>query len=172
MFAWTLPDEHGDDNFDTDAAAITAHSHSSAVFDEMVAIQRTLLSSLNLSYRILEMPTADLGGPATRKIDMEAFFPSRRAIKDDGWGEVTSTSICTDYQSRRLGVRVEKRGASADKGKGLEFPHTVNGTAMAVPRVLAAILETGWDEASGSVVVPEVLRAWMGGIERIERVRT
>jgi len=170
MFAWTLPDEHGDQNFDTDTATNTspAHSHSSAIFDEMVSIQRSLLSSLNLSYRVLEMPTSDLGGPATRKIDMEAFFPSRREIKDDGWGEVTSTSICTDYQSRRLGVKVKRDDAA--KSKGMEFPHTVNGTAMAVPRVLAAILETGWDEEARCVVVPEVLRGWMGGLERIERV--
>jgi len=171
MFAWTLPDEHGDRNFDTDtntSSPSPAHSHSSAIFDEMVSIQRALLSSLNLSYRVLEMPTFDLGGPATRKIDMEAFFPSRREVKDDGWGEVTSTSICTDYQSRRLGVKVKRGGV--DKGKGMEFPHTVNGTAMAVPRVLAAIMETGWDEETRCVTVPEVLRGWMGGIERIERV--
>lgn len=168
MFAWTLPDEHGDENFDTNTTTETApapaHSHSSAIFDEMVAIQQALLSSLGLSYRVLEMPTADLGGPASRKIDMEAFFPSRREIKDGGWGEVTSTSICTDYQSRRLGARVK----SAEKGKGMEFPHTVNGTAMAVPRVLAAIMETGWDEDRRAFVVPEVLRGWMGGIERIQ----
>lgn len=168
MFAWALPDEHGDENFDTgsnESATSPAHSHSAAVFDEMVTIQRELLSSLKLSYRVLEMPTADLGGPATRKIDMEAFFPSRREIKDDGWGEVTSTSICTDYQSRRLGARVKLSG---EKGGVMEFPHTVNGTAMAVPRVLAALLESGWDEETRTVEVPEVLRKWMGGIERIE----
>lgn len=167
MFAWTLPDEHGNENFDTNAAGsdiVPAYSHSQQVFEDMVAIQREILASLNLSFRILEMPTADLGGPATRKIDMEAFFPSRREIKDEGWGEVTSTSICTDYQSRRLGTRVKR---SAEKGGALEFPHTVNGTAMAMPRVIAAILETGWDEQSRTVEVPEVLRKWMGGIAKI-----
>jgi seryl-tRNA synthetase len=168
MFAWTLPDEHGHENFDTasDASSASpAYSHSASVFEEMVTIQRELLSSLSLSYRVLEMPTADLGGPATRKIDMEAFFPSRREIKDDGWGEVTSTSICTDYQSRRLGVRVKRGG---EKAGSMEFPHTVNGTAMAVPRVLAALLESGWDEKSRTVEIPEVLGKWMGGIHRIE----
>lgn len=80
---------------------------------------------------------------------------------DDGWGEVTSTSICTDYQSRRLATRVRGPVGPA------RFPHTVNGTAMAVPRVLAAILENGWDQEKGVVVVPEVLRGWMGGIDVI-----
>ncbi|EEP82385.1 hypothetical protein UREG_07250 [Uncinocarpus reesii 1704] len=125
----------------------------------MLSIQTEILSSLNLPCRILEMPTADLGASAARKQDIEALFPSRMnpaaAADTSGWGEVTSASICTDYQSRRLGTRV--RTASAAR-----FPHTVNGTAVAVPRVLAAILENGWDEKRGGVVVPEVLRDWMG----------
>jgi seryl-tRNA synthetase len=75
---------------------------------------------------------------------------------------MTSASICTDYQSRRLATRV--RGGAA---KDSRFPHTVNGTAMAVPRVLAAILENGWDTERGVVVVPEVLRPWMDGMETI-----
>ena len=156
MFAWTMPDETGrEQHFDT-----PGRSHSAAVFDEVVTLQRAIYDSLNLSYRVLEMPTGDLGGPATRKIDIEAFFPSRKEVKDDGWGEITSTSICSDYQSRRLGTRVKSEA-------GMEFPHTVNGTAVAVPRVLAALLENGWDEATGTVEVPEVLRGYMGGIERI-----
>jgi len=166
MFAWTMPDERGREHFDTagmdsnDSAAPQGHSHSSAIFNEIVTLQRKIYDSLNLSYRVLEMPAGDLGGPATRKIDIEAFFPSRKEVKDEGWGEITSTSICTDYQSRRLGTRVKSEA-------GMEFPHTVNGTAVAVPRVLAALLENGWDEATGTVEVPEVLRGWMGGIERI-----
>ena len=167
MFAWTMPDERGVEHFDTagmdgtdGAAQSSGHSHSAAIFDEIVTLQRKIYDSLNLSYRVMEMPTGDLGGPATRKIDIEAFFPSRKEVKDDGWGEITSTSICTDYQSRRLGTRVKSEA-------GMEFPHTVNGTAVAVPRVLAALLENGWDEATGTVEVPEVLTGWMGGIERI-----
>ena len=155
MFAWTMPDETGAEHFGT-----PGRSHSAAVFDEIVALQRAIYDSLNLSYRVLEMPTGDLGGPATRKIDIEAFFPSRKEVKDDGWGEITSTSICSDYQSRRLGTRVKSEA-------GMEFPHTVNGTAVAIPRVLAALLENGWDEATGTVEIPEVLRGYMGGIERI-----
>jgi seryl-tRNA synthetase len=146
MFAWTSP----------------SYSAACEVFDEMVSIQTSILKSLDLHCRILEMPSSDLGASATRKRDIEAFFPSRRP-KDSGWGEVTSASICSDYQSRRLATRV--RMTSRDGN--LAFPYTVNGTAMAVPRVLAAILENGWKEDEMVVRIPEVLRPWMGGLEVI-----
>ncbi|KAF2767816.1 seryl-tRNA synthetase [Teratosphaeria nubilosa] len=154
MFAWAKPpgDADGGDRFGTDEAA----SQAEELFEEMVDIQREILSALNLHATILEMPTADLGASATRKIDIEAYFPSRTAI-DKGYGEVTSASICTDYQARRLNTRVK----SVD-GRNM-FAHTNNGTAMAVPRVLAAILENGWDEARREVVVPACLRRWMPG---------
>jgi seryl-tRNA synthetase len=160
MFAWTLPDENTDTH-GTGAAFAEQHTpHAEVVFEEMLSIQREILQSLGLHCRILEMPTTELGASASRKHDIEAFFPSRRE-KDEGWGEVTSASICTDYQTRRLGTKVK------DKRGKLDFPHTVNGTAMAVPRVLAAILENFWDENKRTVSVPEVLRPWMGGVEEI-----
>ncbi|KXJ96841.1 hypothetical protein Micbo1qcDRAFT_155522 [Microdochium bolleyi] len=145
MFAWTAPNE--DDATD--------------VFDEMLDIQTEILQSLDLHCRVLEMPTADLGASAARKCDIEAFFPSRVAI-DQGFGEVTSASICTDYQARRLSTRVRR----AEDGK-MAYPYTVNGTALAVPRVLAAILENGWDEATKTVTIPAVLRQWMDGKEKL-----
>ncbi|KAK3944472.1 serine--tRNA ligase, chloroplastic/mitochondrial [Diplogelasinospora grovesii] len=144
MFAWTEPDD------------VPAEE----VFDEMVDLQTELLGALGLHCRVLEMPTADLGASAIRKCDIEAFFPSRRE-RNDGWGEVTSASICTDYQTRRLATRFK-----TDAGK-MAYPWTVNGTALAVPRVLAAILENGWDEADMSVKIPEVLRPWMDGRDKI-----
>jgi seryl-tRNA synthetase len=146
MFAWTSP----------------SYSAACEIFDEMVSIQTYILESLGLHCRILEMPSTDLGASAARKRDIEAFFPSRR-LKDSGWGEVTSASICTDYQSRRLATRVRMASQSGN----LAFPYTVNGTAMAVPRVLAAILENGWKEDEMVVKIPEVLRPWMGGLEAI-----
>jgi seryl-tRNA synthetase len=148
MFAWTLPS--------TEA--------STAIFNEIVSIQTEVLQSLGLHCRILEMPSTDLGASATRKRDIEAFFPSRRQ-KDDGWGEVTSVSTCSDYQSRRLATRVDVRSL----GGKISFPYTVNGTALAVPRVLAAILENGWDEAKLEVRIPEVLWPWMGGMKVIKQ---
>ncbi|KAF2130229.1 seryl-tRNA synthetase [Dothidotthia symphoricarpi CBS 119687] len=157
MFAWTLPDSVEEDHFSS-----TDASSSEAVFTEMLSIQKEILEALGLHCRILEMPTTDLGASATRKRDIEAFFPSRRG-KDEGWGEVTSTSMCTDYQSRRLHTRVRL------EGRKLEFPYTVNGTALAVPRVVAAILENHWNEQDSSVTIPEVLRPFMGGQAKIEK---
>lgn len=153
MFAWTSATSEG----------VTSEeaSCSQAVFDEMVSMQSEILQSLGLSCRVLEMPSGDLGASATRKRDIEAYFPSRRALDSGGWGEVTSASMCADYQTRRLATRTRMGGArSSDR---MSFPHTLNGTALAVPRVLAALLENGWDAKEGIVRIPEVLRPWMHG---------
>lgn len=149
MFAWTPPDD----------------SATAQIFDEMLDLQTEILGGLGLPCRVLEMPTADLGASAFRKCDIEAFFPSRRNLDrgDDGWGEVTSASICTDYQTRRLATRLRPASSS---GK-MTYPWTVNGTALAVPRVLAALLENGWDESEMTVAIPECLRPWMDGKEKI-----
>ena len=136
MFGWAMKDK------------------SVEIFDEMLAIQSEILSSLGLPCRILEMPASDLGASAYRKRDIEAYFPSRRG-KNEGWGEVTSTSMCTDYQTRRLSTKVRVKDGS------LKYPATVNGTAMAVPRVLAAVLENGWDEDKKGIMIPECLRPWI-----------
>ena len=162
MFGWALPDDHsGDDGSSRGSGSVAESASSDAIFNEMMDIQSEILESLGLPCRILEMPTADLGASASRKRDIEAFFPSRQD-KNGGWGEVTSTSMCSDYQSRRLATRVRMGGT-------LKWPQTINGTAMAVPRVLAAILENGWDETEGVVRIPRVLRAWMGGREVITK---
>lgn len=168
MFAWTKapPTAETSDRFGTaeEDEEIFMPAYSEAAFEEMLSIQTEILSSLGLHARILEMPSTDLGASATRKIDIEAFFPSRTGI-DDGYGEVTSASICTDYQSRRLGTKYKSAGEQS-----LKYPHTVNGTAMAVPRVLAALLENGWVEDEKAVIVPKVLRKWMpNGMEKIKR---
>ncbi|KAF2197214.1 seryl-tRNA synthetase [Delitschia confertaspora ATCC 74209] len=158
MFAWTVPDIVEDEMFVT-----SKESSSQKIFDEILSIQTEILQALGLHCRILEMSTTDLGASATRKRDIEAFFPSRRE-KDNGWGEVTSTSMCTDYQTRRLHTRLRFQKA----GSKLDFPYTLNGTALAVPRVLAAILENHWNEDECLVEIPKVLWPWMGGIKTIE----
>lgn len=159
LFGWADP---------ASAATSASASTSDTLFNDLLTIQTEILTSLNLPARILEMPSTDLGASASRKQDIEVLFPSRLrasdadALDSSAWGEVSSASICTDYQSRRLGTRV--RGGPVKESR---FPHTVNGTAMAVPRVLAAILETGFDSTRGVVVVPPVLRGYMGGLEVI-----
>ena len=146
MFGWTNPNESVDE-----------------LFNQMVSVQKQILGELGLHCRVLEQPSYDLGASATRKQDIEAFFPSRRE-RNDGWGEVTSTSICTDYQTRRLATWVR----SASGGK-LVYPYTVNGTAIAIPRVIAAILENNWDQKESCVRIPQVLWPWMHGIEVMRR---
>ena len=147
LFAWTAPEL--DDAED--------------VFEEMLDMQTEILGSLGLPARVLSMPSTDLGASATRKVDMEAWFPSRARTShpESGWGEVSSASLCTDYQTRRLATRTR-----VEEGK-MGFPWTTNGTALAVPRVIAAILENGWDEETLTVKIPECLQPWMDGKERI-----
>jgi seryl-tRNA synthetase len=135
---------------------------SEAMHLEILAIEEEIFQGLGLAYHVLDTCTGDLGGPAYRKYDLEAWMPCRGEIdpktkRPTGeYGEVTSTSNCTDFQARRLGIRY--KGASQ---KGTRFVHTLNGTAVAVTRALVAILEN-YQQADGSVVVPEVLRPWVG----------
>jgi seryl-tRNA synthetase len=103
---------------------------------------------------VIDTCTGDLGGPAYRKYDLEAWMPGRGEKGE--YGEVTSTSNCTDFQARRLNVRYKTPGQ-----KGTRFVHTLNGTAVAATRALVAILENG-QQADGSVLVPPVLRPWVG----------
>lgn len=164
MFAWTFPAASPVTEFGDRFESVNEQeerNQTDSTFEEMMAIQTEIIRSLGLHAQVLEMPSTDLGASAARKVDIEAFFPSRTSV-NDGYGEVTSASVCTDYQSRRLSTRLKK----AD-GK-LSFPDTLNGTAMAVPRVLACLLENHYDEKTGTVEIPQCLRPFMlGGIERI-----
>ena len=127
---------------------------SNAFHADVVRIEEEIFQGLEIPYRVIDTATGDLGGPAYRKFDLEAWMPGRG---DGGsWGEVTSASNCTDYQARRLGIRCK----SGEK-KGTSFVHTLNGTAVACTRAIIAILENH-QQADGSVIVPEVLRKWVG----------
>jgi seryl-tRNA synthetase len=130
--------------------------HSDRMLDELVAIQESIVQQLELPYRIRDMATGDLGASAYRKFDLEAWMPSR-----NDWGELCSASNCTDYQSRRLNVRF-RRGAESP----LPFVHTLNATALAVPRVILAIVENH-QQRDGTVRLPPPLRRFMGDRESI-----
>jgi seryl-tRNA synthetase len=121
---------------------------------ELLGIEEKVFQGLGLPYQVIDTCTGDLGGPAYRKYDLEAWVPGRG--KEGEYGEVTSTSNCTDYQARRLNIRYKVPGQ-----KGTRFVHTLNGTAVACSRAILAILEN-YQQADGSVVVPEVLRPWVG----------
>jgi seryl-tRNA synthetase len=124
---------------------------SDAFLEQVVAIEENLFQTLGIPYRVIDTSTGDLGGPAYRKFDLEAWMPGR-----DEFGEVTSASNCTDYQARRLGIRCK----GGDK-KGTQFVHTLNGTAVAATRAIIAILEN-YQQSDGSVIIPEALRKWVG----------
>ena len=127
---------------------------SNAFHNEVVEIEEGLFQALEIPYRVVDTCTGDLGGPAYRKFDLEAWMPGRGDGGD--WGEVTSASNCTDYQSRRLGIRCRTPGK-----KGTEFVHTLNGTAVATSRALIALLENH-QQADGTIHIPEALRPWVG----------
>jgi seryl-tRNA synthetase len=127
---------------------------SEAMHQELLAIEEAIFQGLGLPYRVIDTCTGDLGGPAYRKFDLEAWMPGRG--KGGEYGEVTSTSNCTDYQARRLGIRYKGPGH-----KGTRFVHTLNGTAVAVTRALLAILEN-YQQADGSVLIPDALKHWVG----------
>ncbi|WP_437188410.1 serine--tRNA ligase [Planctomicrobium sp. SH668] len=127
---------------------------SDEVHAQIVRIEEEIFQGLGIPYRLLNIASGDLGGPAYRKFDIEAWMPGRG---DSGeYGEVTSASNCTDYQARRLGVR-----SKSPERKGTQFVHTLNGTAVACTRAIIAILEN-YQQEDGSVIVPEVLRKWVG----------
>lgn len=139
--------------------AFTTPESSNAMHDEFVGHEEKIFQGLGIPYRVVDICTGDLGGPAYRKFDLEAWMPGRG--EGGSYGEVTSTSNCTDYQARRLNIRFKREGE-----KKPVFAHMLNGTAVAVSRALIAILEN-YQQKDGSIVVPGVLRPYMDGMDRI-----
>jgi seryl-tRNA synthetase len=125
-----------------------------AIHEELRQIECDLFDALEIPYRVVDTATGDLGGPAYRKYDLEAWMPGRG--EQGEWGEVTSTSNCTDYQARRLNIRYRVKGE-----KGTHLVHTLNGTAIAISRAIIAVLENH-QQADGTIRVPKVLQPWMG----------
>ncbi|MEB0266572.1 serine--tRNA ligase [Cryobacterium sp. 10I5] len=132
--------------------------NAEAEHERLVALQEGMLQSLGLSYRVIDVAAGDLGSSAARKFDIEAWVPTQNAYR-----ELTSTSNCTTYQARRLDIRYR-----TESGKTAPVA-TLNGT-LATTRWIVAILETH-QRADGSVLVPEALRPWLGGLEVLEPIR-
>ncbi len=123
---------------------------------EILVRAETLIADLGLAYRVLDLCAGDIGASARRTFDIEVYAPGV-----DNWLEVSSVSWFGDYQARRAGLRYRPTD-----GKGTAIVHTLNGSALAVPRVWAAVVET-WRRPDGKVQVPEVLRPYMRGAETI-----
>ena len=139
MFVYCLPEE------------------SDAIHEKLRLIEEEIFTGLGIPFRVVDTCTGDLGAPAYRKWDLEAWMPGRadEAHPAGDYGEVTSTSNCTDYQARRLNIKYKD-----DDGKN-KYVHMLNGTAIAAGRAMLSIIENYQNE-DGSVTVPEVLRAICG----------
>jgi seryl-tRNA synthetase len=138
--------------------ALTRPEDSEAMHAEILDLEEEIFRRLEIPYRVIEVAAGDLGAPAWRKFDIEAWMPGRG--DGGGFGEVTSASNCTDYQARRLRIRFRRAGARRN-----ELVHTLNGTAVATSRALIALLENH-QRADASVELPAALRPY-AGIDRI-----
>jgi len=130
---------------------------SEKTLEELKNLEVEIFEELGIPFRVVDICTGDLGGPAYKKYDLEAWMTSK-----NDFSEITSTSNTTDYQSRRLNIKVKRRDGKK------EFVHMLNGTAIAVSRALIVILEN-CQQKDGSIKIPEVLQKYMGGLKEIRR---
>ena len=138
--------------------SITKPEDSNAEHERMLASAEAVLRALGLHYRVMTLCTGDMGFASTKTFDIEVWLPGQ-----DTYREISSCSNCGDFQARRMNARV--RGAD---GKSLAHVHTLNGSGVAVGRALIAVMEN-FQNADGSITVPEALRPYMGGMTQIAR---
>ncbi len=137
--------------------SITTPEQSREELERMTASAESILLGLGLHYRVMRLCAGDMGFSARLTYDLEVWLPGQNAFR-----EISSCSVCGDFQARRMDARYKPA-----EGKGTRFVHTLNGSGLAVGRTLVAVLEN-YQNADGSVTIPEVLRGYMGGMTRIE----
>jgi len=137
--------------------AYTTPEQAPAMLEEILGRAEALIASLGLAYRILDICTGDMGQSHHRSFDIEVYAPGV-----DQWLEVSSVSWFSDYQARRANIRYRPLDADGKPRKGTEMVHTLNGSALAVPRVWAALIET-YRQSDGSVALPEALHPYLRG---------
>ena len=137
--------------------AITTPDRSEAEHERMTASAEDILTKLGLPFRRMKLCTGDMGFSAARTYDLEVWLPGQ-----DRYREISSCSTCTDFQARRMNARYRPEGEKATR-----FVHTLNGSGLAVGRTLVAVLEN-YQQADGAVAVPEALRPYLGGLDRLE----
>jgi seryl-tRNA synthetase len=129
---------------------------SETELEKLLADAEGILQALKLPYRVVDLCTGDIGFSAARTFDIEVWLPAQQAYR-----EISSCSNFRDFQARRASIRFRREAGSKP-----EFVHTINGSGLAVGRTVVAVLEN-YQQEDGSVVIPEVLRPYMGGIEKI-----
>ncbi len=138
--------------------AIVHPDHSDAEHLRMTEAAESILKALELPYRKMLLCTGDMGATARKTYDLEVWLPGQ-----DTYREISSVSTCGDYQARRMNARFRPEGET----KGTQFIHTLNGSGLAVGRTLVAVLEN-FQQQDGSVTIPDALKPYMGGIEKLE----
>ncbi len=137
--------------------SVTTPEQSREELERMTASAESILQGLGLHYRVMRLCAGDMGFGARMTYDLEVWLPGQNAFR-----EISSCSVCGDFQARRMDARYKPA-----EGKGTRFVHTLNGSGLAVGRTLVAVLEN-YQNADGSVTIPEVIRGYMGGLTRIE----
>jgi seryl-tRNA synthetase len=137
--------------------SIVTPEESDREHERMVACAEGMLKRLELPFRTMLLCAGDMGFSARKTFDLEVWLPSQGAYR-----EISSCSNCGDFQARRMDARCRRPGE-----KGTRYVHTLNGSGLAVGRTLVAVMEN-YQDAEGGVVVPEVLRSYMGGVTRLE----
>jgi seryl-tRNA synthetase len=138
--------------------SITTPDQSRAEHERMVSCAETVLKKLDLHFRTMTLCTGDMGFASQKTYDIEVWLPGQKAYR-----EISSCSVCGDFQARRMNARFRAKDGSA------QFVHTLNGSGVAVGRALIAVMEN-YQNADGSITVPDVLKPYMGGMTRIEKV--
>jgi seryl-tRNA synthetase len=140
--------------------SITTPEQSKDEHERMLSSAEAVLKKLNLHYRVVKLCTGDMGFAAGKTYDIEIWLPGENEFR-----EISSCSNCGDFQARRMQARYRPKD-----GKGTRSVHTLNGSGVAVGRALIAVLEN-YQQADGSVVIPEALQHYMGGLKRIEKAK-
>jgi seryl-tRNA synthetase len=138
--------------------SITTPEQSKDEHERMLACAEEVLRRLDLHYRVMTLCTGDMGFASQKTYDIEVWLPGQNAYR-----EISSCSICGDFQARRMNARYRTR-----EGRQVRHVHTLNGSGVAVGRALIAVMET-YQQEDGSIAVPEALQGYMGGMKKIEK---
>jgi seryl-tRNA synthetase len=143
--------------------SIVAPEKSRDEHERMLSCAEAVLKKLDLHYRVMTLCTGDMGFASQKTWDIEAWLPGQKTYR-----EISSCSVCGDFQARRMNARYRPVREDGGAAKGTEFVHTLNGSGVAVGRALIAVMEN-YQNADGSITVPDVLVPYMRGVTRIEK---
>ena len=138
--------------------SITTPEQSKDEHERMLACAEEVLKKLDLHYRVMILSTGDMGFASQKTYDIEVWLPGQNMYR-----EISSCSICGEFQARRMNARYRTK-----EGRAVRHVHTLNGSGVAVGRALIAVMET-YQQADGSIAVPDVLQGYMGGMKKIEK---